>query len=125
MKQIVMKKIDKALKLLSFFFLATAVYHVICLLFALDTTSPIWRHALFATLSVPMFYFMYKRPPFFVYLFGALLIQQYYGHGRYLIQLWYEKHEIHWISVIDLVFLSFIFILLVLEKIEKSKIAQL
>jgi hypothetical protein len=115
--------LDKALKILSFFFIATAIYHLVGIFYHFNS-SPVWRHALFACLSIPAFYGMYKRPPIFVYLFGALLVQQYYGHGRYLYKLWHEKQEIHWISVIDLTVLSIIFILLVIELIEKSRKIQ-
>ena len=117
------KMINKALKILSFFFIATAAYHFVGIFYKINSSS-VWRNALFVVGSILVFYFMYKRPKYFVYLFGILLLQQYNGHGQYLYKLWHEKQEIHWISVIDLTVLSTIFILLVIELIEKSRKIQ-
>lgn len=82
----------------------TAIYHLLGLFYKVDE-SPIWRHLVFVVINLFCIYGILERPKYFVYLVALLLIQQYYSHGTYLINLWNSKKQIHWISIIDLLLL--------------------
>jgi uncharacterized membrane protein len=81
-----------------------AIYHFIGVFYKVDE-SPIWRHLLFVVINLFCAYGILKRPKYFVYLVGLLLVQQYYSHGTYMVNLWIEKKQVHWISVFDLLLL--------------------
>ncbi|MFN8344387.1 MAG: hypothetical protein U0X91_05265 [Spirosomataceae bacterium] len=75
-----------------------ALYHGVGIFDRLDEAPP-WRHFLFMGISAFCVYGSLKRPPYFVYVVALLLVQQYYSHGSYLLRLWAEHRQIHWISV--------------------------
>ena len=81
--------------------LISAGYHFLDIFYPFDK-SPVWRHILFIGINLFCTYGVLKRPKYFVYFFAVLLVQQYYSHGSFLVNLWIEKGQIHWISVIDL-----------------------
>jgi hypothetical protein len=81
-----------------------AFYHLTGIFYKVDG-SPVWRHLFFIGVNLFCIYGVLKRPKYFVYLVALLLVQQYYSHGTYLINLWTEKRQIHWISVADLLLL--------------------
>ncbi len=92
--------------------LVAAIYHLVNLFYKTDD-SPAWRHILFTFICFSCAYYFIARPKYFVYLFGALVIQQYYSHGSYLILLWREQQKIHWISIAVLIFMATCLICLV------------
>src|SRR4051812_31529636 len=77
----------------------TAIYHFAGIFYKIDG-SPAWRHSLFAGINLFCVYGILKRPKYFVYLVAILLIQQYYSHGTYLVHLWIESKQVHWMSVV-------------------------
>ena len=81
------------------------IYHLVGVFYKINE-SPVWRHALFAAINIFCVYGFLKRPKYFVYFVAILLVQQFYSHGSYMINLWLEKGQIHWISVFDLLLLS-------------------
>jgi hypothetical protein len=111
-------------KLFAFFavlLLLTAIFHFIGLFYKVDD-SPVWRHFLFVGINLFCIYGVLKRPKYFIYFVGLLLLQQYYSHGNYLIKMWIERKQIHWISVFDLLLLPIAFICLIEDyKIRHSK----
>jgi len=98
-----------------------AIYHFIGVLYKVDDT-PVWRHLLFAGINIFCIYGVLKRPDYFIYFFRLLLVQQYYSHGSYMIKIWQERKQIHWISVLDLLLLPVAFICLIEDhKVRHSK----
>jgi hypothetical protein len=99
---------------------AAGLYHFAGLFYKIDQ-APVWRHAIFIGISFFCIYGIIKRPVFFIYFIALLLVQQYYSHGYYLIQLWVSKKQVHWISVADLLLLPILLICLVEDcKIKSS-----
>jgi len=103
----------------SLFFIAFAVYHAIGIFWPIDT-SPWWRHLIFFALSIFGIYGILVRPKYFVYLFGVLLVQQFYSHGSDFIAMWCEQHKIDWISLLVLIVLPIVFVFLILDAKNKG-----
>lgn len=80
------------------------IYHLVGVFFRINE-SPGWRHALFVAINIFCVYGFLKRPKYFVYFVALLVVQQFYSHGSYMMNLWIEKGQIHWISVFDLLLL--------------------
>ena len=89
-----------------------AIYHFVDVFYKVDE-SPIWRHMLFVAINLFCAYGILKRPKYFVYLIVLLLVQQYYSHGTYMVNLWIEKRQVHWISVFVLLLLPIALICLI------------
>lgn len=99
---------------------AAALYHIVGVIHKVND-SPAWRHLLFAGINLFCGYGFIKRPTYFTYFITALLIQQYYSHGSYLIQTWLQASKIHWISIAVLVVLPFSLICLIEDGKSKGK----
>ena len=97
-----------------------AIYHFVGVFYKVNE-SPIWRHLLFVMINLFCVYGILKRPKYFVYLVALLLVQQYYSHGSYLLNMWIEKKQIHWISVFDLLLLPIVLICLIEDCKMKSR----
>lgn len=103
-------------------FLLAAIYHIVGAFFYKVDDSPAWRHLLFVGINLWCMYGVLKRPAYFVYVVVLLLIQQYYSHGTYMMRLWAEQKQIHWISVVDLLLLPVAFICLMEDaKMKRAK----
>jgi hypothetical protein len=100
--------------------LATVVYHVVGIFFAVDS-SPAWRHSIFVGVGLFCCYGLTRRPWYFVYFFFVLLVQQYYSHGSFLLSQWTERNKIHWISVLLLIMLPVIFVSLVIDQRQERQ----
>jgi uncharacterized membrane protein HdeD (DUF308 family) len=100
--------------------LIAAGYHLVSLFYQMDE-SPKWRHVLFSLINFCCGYFFIKRPGYFIYLFTALVIQQYYSHGSHLVKTWSEQNKIHWISIGVLLFLPAALICLVADYKAKKE----
>lgn len=107
----------KVFAALSFF---AAIYHFVDVFYKVNDAT-IWRHLLFVLINLFCVYGILKRPKYFVYLAALLLIQQYYSHGTYMVNMWIEKKQIHWISVFDLLLLPIGLICLIEDCKMKSK----
>lgn len=103
----------------SFVFIAFAVYHLIGVFYVIND-SPAWRHGIFFALSIFGIYGILKRPKYFVFLFGILLLQQLYSHGGDLIHIWQTEHKVDWISLFVLLFLPTVFVFLILDRVKKN-----
>jgi predicted membrane protein len=66
-----------------------ALYHIAAFVQPFDT-SPAWRHAIFIAVCTICIYGLLKRPKWFVWFFGILMIQQLYSHGSHLLLLMKE-----------------------------------
>ena len=95
-----------------------AAYHFLAIFNKFDN-SPTWRHFLFVGINLFCTYGVLKRPKYFVYFVAILLVQQYYSHGAYLVNLWLEKGQIHLQSVF--VLLLFPIALICLNEDRKLK----
>ncbi len=96
-----------------------AVYHGVGLFYRIDG-STVLRHALFVGLDLFCVYGFLTVRPYFVFFFTAFTLQQYYTHGRYLIEMWIHQHEIHWISVAVLVLLPAGLICLIADVLQST-----
>jgi hypothetical protein len=99
-------------RIFAFLGCCAALYHLTGVFYDIDAT-PLWRHLLFVAVNLFCVYGILRRPAYFTWLFGALLVQQYYSHGRYLIKLWSEQHRVHWLSVAVLTLLPLVLLCLV------------
>lgn len=102
-------------------FSVAAIFHFVGIFYKVND-APFWRHVLFVAIDVFCVYGLLRRPKYFVYLFGLFLLQQYYSHGSYLINMWTEKKQLHWISIFILLLLPIILMNLIAEhKSENTK----
>lgn len=97
-------------------FLAGAAYHVAGLVRPeVAEPAPPWRHTLFVGINVAAGVGMLLRPPFFVWLFGVLTIQQLFSHATYGWGVWTGEGRIDWASVIVVIAMPALFALLVAD----------
>ena len=89
-----------------------ALYHLIGIFYKINE-SPAWRHAIFFLVNIICIYGFIKRPKYFILFLSVLLIQQYYSHGIYMVNMWVIQKKIHWISVLNLLILTLALICLV------------
>lgn len=102
------------------FFILSAVYHLVAV-FARVNDSPVWRNLLFTGINLFVAWCLLKRPPWFIYLFAVLLIQQIYSHGSDFLTLWNAQHKIDWMSLGVVLIMPVIFVFLLLDKLGKIK----
>ena len=101
-----------------------SIYHVVGMFYKVNQ-SPTWRHGLFAAVSLCCFYGFYRRPKYFVYFFGLLLIQQFYSHGFSMVNLWVEKGQVDWISVVLLMLLPVALLFLIQDRtMKRDKVSE-
>lgn len=104
------------------FSIAAAIFHFLSVFYKFDASPP-WRHLLFFLVNIFCIYGFLQRPWYFVYFIAVLLLQQYYSHGTYMINLWIDKGQIHWISVFDLLLLPIALLCLIDDhKIKRGKL---
>ena len=84
--------------------LGAAAYHLVGL-FHMVNDSPFWRNALFVVVDVFCAYGFRRRPRWFVWFFGALAVQQCYGHGGSLVRAHMEGH-IPWLDIGVVLFMA-------------------
>jgi hypothetical protein len=100
-------------RLFALFSLGAAAYHAVGLSHPVND-QPLWRHALFIGIDLSCTYGFLKRPRWFVWFFGALAVQQWYGHGRSLLRRFAEGH-IPWIDIGVLLFTAIALAALIME----------
>jgi hypothetical protein len=107
---------ETSFRLISAALLLAAAYHIGALLVpSLNISSPPWHHALFAALSVFGTIFILRRPPWFVFLFGAVTMQQLCSHGERAWRWWLSQGRVDWISLIVFIWLPCALELLALD----------
>ena len=82
--------------------------------------SPAWRHSIFVFINIFCIYGFLKRPKYFILFFSLLLMQQYYSHGTYMVNMWKEQQRIHWISLFDLILSPIALVCLVDDYCDKE-----
>jgi len=92
-----------------------ALYHLTRVFYTMDA-SPRWRHIVFVIINLFCVYGVLKRPAWFTWLLGVLLVQQYYSHGLFLLKMWNEQQKIDWISVADLILLPIVLVCLIEDR---------
>src|SRR5882724_11304852 len=98
---------DFLLKLFAALFALAAVYHLIGV-FTPINSSPAWRHFIFVVINSFCVYGLLKRPEYFTFFFLFLMTQQFYSHGKSIIDQWNEG-RIDWISIVVLILMPMIF----------------
>ena len=89
-----------------------ALYHFVGIFYKVDE-SPVWRHAIFVFVNIICIYEFLRTPKYFIFFLSILLVQQYYSHGIYMVNMWMEQKRIHWTSLFDLIILTLALICLV------------
>ena len=85
-------------------FVAGALFHLYYS-FAPDPLPP-WRHALFVAINLGAAWGCFRQPPWFIWPFTLLLLQQLYSHGRDFAQAW--PGHIDWQSLVVLVWMPLV-----------------
>ena len=93
---------------------APLFYHLAGALQPFDAT-PVWRHTLFIGINVICIYGLFKRPQWFLWFFGILLVQQLYSHGSHLINLLHEN-KVNLIDGTVVILMPLVFILLLIDR---------
>jgi hypothetical protein len=106
------------LKTASILSLVLAIYHFVGIFYPLNSSPP-WRHALFVGICLCCSYGFLKPSRYFTYFFLALLVQQFYSHGRNILSQWHDD-KVDWTSFLLLFLLPVIALNLILD--VKSKI---
>jgi hypothetical protein len=109
------KSFNTLFKILALLGMFPIVYHFIGV-FCKINSSPVWRHQLFILIGAVSIYGILKRPPWFIWFFSLLAMQQLYSHGSDLFLYWKNVHRIHWISVAVLLFIPMTLFFLLLER---------
>ena len=94
---------QQVFKLAAFLTFVTGTYHLIGIFYEVNDRSTA-HHVLFTVINVICIYGFIKRPKFFVFAFGALVIHQYYTHGGSLLRHWEVYHSINWIDFFIVLF---------------------
>ncbi len=79
------------------------------------------RHVVFAFINAVCIFGILKRPVWFIWFLGLLILYQWYIHGSYLAEFWQLKHQVRWISIAVIVLLPLLFYFLMLEQKSKQK----
>jgi hypothetical protein len=109
-KKLKIKKYSKTLTyFFSIFFLVAAIFHMVGVFYKINDSPPL-RHLFFVFINLFCIFGLIKRPKFFIYFLGILLIQQFYSHGSDIITNYSTFHKIDWISILDISFLFCFFI---------------
>ncbi|MES2775310.1 MAG: hypothetical protein V4722_14065 [Bacteroidota bacterium] len=86
-----------------------ALYHANKYFFPVPNESA-GRHLLFVAISTICVFGLIKRPAWFLYFFGVLMLQQLYSHGGQLLQQWNGMHTINYIDLGIVVMMPVIFV---------------
>ncbi|HVY25806.1 MAG TPA: hypothetical protein VHB79_04615 [Polyangiaceae bacterium] len=63
-------------------------------------SSPPWRHALFVAINLGAAWGCWRKPPWFIWPFALLLLQQLYSHGRDFVRAWPEHLDTRSLAVL-------------------------
>ena len=96
------------IRIITVIFLVAAIYHFVALFVHLNDL-PLWRQTLFVFVDLFFALAINYLPAYFLFLFVLLLIEQLYSHGNRLINIWVERKEIDWLSLLVLLFLPLVF----------------
>ena len=106
------KKPLKIFYLYAFLAAIAGLYHVNLYFFpAVSEAST--RHLIFLAICTICVFGLIKRPKWFLYFFGALLLQQLYSHGSHLYTQWRLLHTINYIDLCIVVMMPVIFVSLI------------
>jgi len=86
-----------------------ALYHINKYFFP-SANEHATRHLIFVGICTICVFGLIKRPAWFLYFFGALMLQQLYSHGSQLINQWKEVHTVNYTDLIVVVMMPVIFV---------------
>lgn len=90
--------------LAAFLTFVTGIFHLIGIFYEVNDRSTA-HHVLFTIINAICIYGFIKRPKFFVFAFGALVVHQYYTHGGSLLRHWKDYHTFkYWIDFFIVLF---------------------
>ncbi len=108
------KAIHKTFIVFAILGFAPLFYHMAGAVKPFDAT-PVWRHTLFIGICVICIYGLLRRPNWFVWFFGILMLQQLYSHGSHFIKLMQENY-VNLIDTFVIVLMPLVFILLLIDR---------
>ena len=111
------------IRIITVIFLVAAIYHFVALFVHLNDL-PLWRQTLFVFVDLFFALAINYLPGYFLFLFVLLLIEQLYSHGNRLINIWVERKEIDWLSLLVLLFLPLVFFFLFFDETFNRKREQ-
>ncbi|MEO7312424.1 MAG: hypothetical protein ABIX01_18625 [Chitinophagaceae bacterium] len=106
------KKAHSLFYIYAFGFVIVALYHVNRYFFTPAAESAT-RHLVFVGICTICVFGLLKRPAWFLYFFGALTLQQIYGHGSHLLHQWNGLHTVNYIDLGVVVMTPVIFVSLI------------
>ncbi|MGN6618410.1 MAG: hypothetical protein ACTHJ5_14650 [Ilyomonas sp.] len=112
------------IRIITVIFLVAAIYHFVALFVHLNDL-PLWRQTLFVFVDLFFALAINYLPGYFLFLFVLLLIEQLYSHGNRLINIWVERKEIDWLSLLVLLFLPLVFFFLFFDETFNRKREQM
>jgi len=115
-----MINLERIFQFAGLIFLISAIFHFVGIFFPINASPPI-RHAVFVAINIFCVLGFVRRPPYFVFLFALLLVQQYSSHGSSLIRNWNESGLIDWIDLLVVILLPIFLIALILERKNKKR----
>jgi len=103
---------EQVFKIAAFSTFITGGFHLIGIFYEVNDRS-IEHHILFTIINAICIYGFIKRPKFFVFAFGALVVHQYYTHGGSLLRQWQEFQTINWVDFFIVLFAPIFLIYLI------------
>ena len=101
--------------------LLAAAFHLIAFaLPSLNIRGAHWRHGLFITVNLIGAYYVQRRPPWFIYAFAIVTVQQLYSHGSHAWTLWLSERQLSWADCAALVGLPIALLMLWLDQLNKG-----
>jgi len=96
------------------FAFAAMLYHTVGAVQPFDSTAA-WRHIIFIGVCTICMYGLLKRPRWFIWFFGILMIQQLYSHGSHLLSL-LKENKFNVIDAAVVFLMPLVFILLLKDR---------
>lgn len=101
----------------AFFFALGALYHLVGFIDPmLVVPASRERHAVFVLINLVGSGLILWRPPWLIWPFGVLTVQQLYSHGWRAWEWWSRDHQIDWLSLGVMVVLPWLCVLLLQEQ---------
>ena len=101
-------------KIASLLFIATAIYHVVAIIYPINQDAPL-RNAIFIGISLFCAWGFHKRPKYFLFLYIILVIQQFHSHGGAFLRKWRAGDPFDWFDFGVLFFLTVFGVYLIID----------
>lgn len=79
------------------------------------------RHLVFVGINALVAVGLWRRPPFFAWVFVVLALQQLMSHGGEIVRAWTKEHRIDWLSMAVLAVVISTAVLLLRERLGTAR----